>query len=184
MKIEHPSVGICGLSCRLCPMYQSKGKSKCRGCKSEARIAVGCPFITCALKKKQIEFCWNCTECKTCVKWIKHREFGKERDSFKCYQKLEDNIAFIRQNGINEFEKLQIFREELLKKMLNSFNEGRSKRYYCITATVFEIEELQLLLTEGEEKSKDLDLKEKSKVMHNLLDSVANKKGYLLKLRK
>jgi hypothetical protein len=25
-------------------------------------MAVGCPFITCAVKKKGIEFCWDCEE--------------------------------------------------------------------------------------------------------------------------
>ncbi|TEB08592.1 hypothetical protein Psch_02157 [Pelotomaculum schinkii] len=52
MKIKHPEIGVCGLSCRLCPRYHTDTKSKCHGCKSQARIAVGCPFITCAVKKK------------------------------------------------------------------------------------------------------------------------------------
>ncbi|MDG6222879.1 MAG: DUF3795 domain-containing protein [Candidatus Bathyarchaeota archaeon] len=184
MNFEYPKLGICGLSCRLCPMYHTEGKSKCGGCKSEFRIAAGCPFITCAIKKKQIEFCWNCNEHTTCEKWKKHREIGKKYDSFKCYQKLEANIVFIQKNGVIKFEKLQQSREKLLEEMLKLFNEGRSKRYYCIVATVFEIEDLQKLLNKATEKSKGLDLKEKSKLLHSLLDSTAQKKGYLLKLRK
>ena len=105
-------------------------------------------------------------------------------DSFKCYQKLEDNIEFIQQNGVEEFEKLQQSRENLLKQMLQFFNEGRSKSYYCIAATVFEIDELQKLVNQATEQSKGLALKEKSKLLHSLLDSAAQKKGYLLKLRK
>jgi hypothetical protein len=184
MKIEYPEVGICGLSCRLCPRYHTDGKSRCGGCKSEFRMAAGCPFITCAIKRKGIEFCWDCSEHEVCEKWGKHRELGKEYDSFKSYQKLEDNIAFIQANGVNEFENLQKTREKLLKEMLQNFNEGRSKRYYCIVATVFEIGELQKLLDEGTERSRGLELKEKSKVLHALLDSAAEKKSYTLKLRK
>jgi len=184
MKIEYPEVGICGLSCRLCPMYHSEGKSRCGGCKSEFRMAAGCPFITCAVKKKQIEFCWDCPEHKTCEKWGKHRESGKNHDSFKCYQKLEDAISFIQENGVNTFEQLQKTREKLLKVMLRNFNEGRSKRYYCLAATVFEVAELQKLLNEGTERSKGLDVKEKSNVLHSLFDSAAEKKSYHLKLRK
>lgn len=184
MKVAFPRIGICGLSCRLCPMYHAEGKSKCGGCKSEFRMAVGCPFITCAIKKKEIEFCWDCTEHIICEKWSKHREAGKQHDSFKCYQKLEANISFIQEHGIKEFEKLQIIREKLLKEMLQGFNDGRSKRYYCIAATVFKIDELQELLNKGTEQSIDLDIKEKSKVLHSLLDSAAKKKNYLLKLRK
>ena len=184
VKIVHPEIGICGLSCRLCPMHHVDGESRCGGCKSEFRMTAGCPFITCAIRKREIEFCWDCTEHNTCEKWSKHREGGKNHDSFKCYQKLEDNIAFIQENGVSEFEKLQKKREKLLKQMLRDFNEGRSKRYYCIAATVFEIDELQKLLNAGIGLSKGFEIRGKSKVLHSLLDSAANKKNYLLKLRK
>lgn len=147
-------------------------------------MAAGCPFITCAVKRKEIEFCWDCGENQVCEKWGKHRELGKSYDSFKCYQKLEDNIAFILENGVDKFVKEQKVREKLLKSMLENFNEGRSKRYYCIAATVFEVDELQKLLDEGTERSKGLEVKEKSKVLHSLLDVTAEKKGYVLKLRK
>lgn len=129
MKIKHPGIGICGLSCKLCPNYHMNTISRCLRCKSEDRMAVGCPFITCAIKKKGIEFCWDCEENKTCQKWRKHREAGKKVDSFKCYQKLEDDIDFIQKRGVIEFEKLQKIREQLLKEMLQEFNEGRSKRH-------------------------------------------------------
>ncbi len=79
-----------GLSCRLCPMNNIDGENWCGGCKTESRIAVGCSFITCAVKKKMLEFCWDCEENIACKKWKKHRESGKHHDSFKCYQKLED----------------------------------------------------------------------------------------------
>lgn len=184
VEISYPEVGICGLSCRLCPMYHTEGKSRCGGCKSEFRMAAGCPFITCAIKKKGIEFCWDCKNLEICEKWSKHREAGKKHDSFKCYQKLENNIVYIQENGVNEFEMLQIRREKLLREMLQDFNEGRSKRFYCIAATVFEIEELQELLNVAIEQSNGLDLKGKSKVLHSILDLTAKKKNYLLKLRK
>jgi len=184
MKIKHFEIGICGLSCRLCPTYHIKGKSKCGGCKTESRMAVGCPFITCAVKKKGIEFCLDCEENETCGKWKRHREFGKQHDTFKCYQRLEDDISSIQKNGVDEFEKLQKIREKLLKEMLQEFNEGRSKNYYCIAVTVLEIEELKKSLSEAKEQSKGLEIREKSKVLHSMLDAVADRKHYCLRLRK
>jgi hypothetical protein len=175
MQIKYIEVGVCGLSCRLCPMYNTDTVSKCLGCKSTARMTVGCPFITCAIKKKQIEFCWDCTENKTCEKWNIHREAGKKGDSFKCYQKLEEDILFIKSSGIKEFEKIQKKREDLLKEMLKNFNEGRSKSYYCIAATVLGIEELEDSLNQAKRKSETLDIKEKSKGLHLILDSIARK---------
>jgi hypothetical protein len=184
MQIKYPEIGICGLSCRLCPTYNTDAKSKCDGCKSEDRMAVGCPFITCAIKKKGIEFCWDCEQDETCEKWMKHRNAGKKVDSFKCYQKLEDDIAFIQKNGVNEFEKLQKMREKLLEEMLQEFNEGRSKSYYCIAATILEIGELKEALTKARKDSTGLEIKDKSKVFHLILNELAERKNYYLKLRK
>jgi len=184
MNIRYPEIGVCGLSCRLCPMYHIDGESRCKGCKTEARMAVGCLFITCAVKKKGIEFCWDCEENTACEKWKKHRESGKQHDSFKCYQKLEDDISFIRKNGVDTLEDLQKLRGNLLKEMLQEFNEGRSKSYYCISATVLEIDELEKSLDEAKKNSIGLDIKGKSRKLHSILDGIAGKKKYKLKLRK
>lgn len=184
METRFPEIGICGLSCRLCPSYHMNTESRCLGCKSEGRMAVGCPFITCAIKKKGIEFCWDCKESETCEKWKKHRDAGKKRDSFKCYQKLEDDIAFIQQNGVDEFERSQKAREQFLKGMLQEFNDGRSKSFFCIAATVLEIEELKEALDKAKRKSRGLDFIERSKLLHSILDEIATQKKYHLKLRK
>jgi hypothetical protein len=184
MDIQHAEVGVCGLSCRLCPMYNTAAESRCAGCKSSGRMAVGCPFITCAVKEKQIEFCWQCAENGSCQKWKKHREAGKQHDSFKCYQKLEADILFIREHGVEEFEAHQKTREALLKEMLQAFNDGRSKSYYCIAATVLDVYELREVLEKAKEHSKGMPLKEKSKIIHSSLENIAREKGYLLRLRK
>ena len=147
-------------------------------------MSAGCPFITCAVKNKGVEFCWQCKENETCEKWRKHREFSKRVDSFICYQKLEDNITFIQKNGVHEFEKIQKKREDLLKEMLHEFNEGRSKSYYCIAATALEIEELEEELTKAKKDSIGLEIKGKSKVLHSILDKIAERKNYYLKLRR
>jgi len=165
-------------------MYHTQGVSKCGGCKSEFRIAAGCPFITCAVKKKGVEFCWDCEESNDCEKWRKHRDFSRRVDSFKCYQTLEDDISFIRQNGVEEFEKDQSYREQLLKEMLSEFNEGRSKSYYCIAATVLKTDELKEALKKAKENSINLTIKEKSKLLHSIIDEMAKQKNYHLKLRK
>ena len=184
MRIKYPKIGICGLSCRLCSMYNTQAESRCLGCKSRSRMVVGCPFITCVIKNKEIEFCWECKENKTCEKWKKHREAGKKFDSFKCYQKLEDDIYFIQKNGIIEFEKTQKQRQKLLKEMLKGFNEDRSKNYYCIAATVLGIKELKNALTRAKKESVGFDIKDRSKVLHLILDDIVRNKNYILKLRK
>jgi hypothetical protein len=69
--------------------------------------------------------------------------------------------------------------------MLSEFNEGRSKSYYCIASTVLNIDELKEAIEEAKNRSKDiLDIKKKSKLMHSILDEIAEKNKYILKIRK
>ena len=68
--------------------------------------------------------------------------------------------------------------------MLQNYNEGRSKSYYCIAATVLQIEELKAALMQAKKDTNKLDIKEKSKVLHSILDEIAKRTHYLLKLRK
>jgi hypothetical protein len=181
---SYVEIGVCGLSCRLCPAYHRETKSKCEGCKSEYRLGAPCPFHTCGLKKRRIDFCGFCDENSTCDRWKRFRERGKKYDSIVCYQRLEDNIAFIKKYGLEEFAKQQKTREKLLQAILAEFNEGRSKTLYCTAATVLEIEELESVLEKARTKSKGLEIRAKSEVMHSLLNEIAEKKKYLLKLRK
>ncbi|MGI5840357.1 MAG: DUF3795 domain-containing protein [bacterium] len=184
MEIKYPEIGICGLACHLCPRYHTDGSSRCGGCKSEYRMGGGCLFITCAVKKKGIEFCWECGESLNCEKWRRHREDGKKADSFKCYQKLEDDIEYVQKNRTLEFKRRQNRREAILKEMLKNYNEGRSKSYYCVAATVMEVNELQEALAKAEKNSQCLDLKGKAKFLHSRLDEIAARQGYCLRLRK
>jgi hypothetical protein len=147
-------------------------------------MGAGCPFITCAVKKKGIELCTDCAEGETCERWTRHRELSKTMDSFVCYQKLQDNIRFIQQYGIRAFEEAQEKRCRLLGEMLTEFDDGRSKSYYCIAATVMEPEELAGALARAMAATAGKTPKEKAKVMHQALEDIAREKGYILVLRK
>jgi predicted transcriptional regulator len=147
-------------------------------------MSAGCPFITCAIKKKQVEFCWDCKESLTCDKWKKHLDAGKSHDSFKCYQKLEEDVAFIQERGIRQFEEAQKAREAILRVMLREFNEGRSKSHYCIAATILTIDELQEALDAVRRGSGEADMKTRSSALHSALDKVAAQNSYVLRLRK
>lgn len=183
MEFHCPEVGICGLSCRLCPRYHTEGASRCGGCKSEIRVSAGCPFITC-VKRKGIEFCWDCAESESCTRWAEHRAAGRKRDTFTCYASLDDNIALIKRAGLEVFIEEQCAREELLREMLTHFNEGRSKTYYCIAATVLSLSELQSAVAEARRSAGDLDVRQRSKALHALLDAAASRRSINLALRK
>ena len=68
--------------------------------------------------------------------------------------------------------------------MLQNFNEGRSKNYYCVAATVLDTNELKDALAKAKKDFKGMEIKEKSKIFHSILDEIAENKNYFLKLRK
>ena len=142
------------------------------------------PLITCAVKKRGIEFCWQCPEQEGCEKWNGHRKRGHFRDSFVCYQRLEDNIAFVRRSGFSAFVEDQRERERLLSAMLAEFDDGRSKSFFCVVATVMDVGEITHAIAQAEDESAGRDVKEKSKALHALFDKIAEERGYHLKLRK
>jgi hypothetical protein len=184
METRYQEVGVCGLSCRLCLHYHTQGESLCKGCKSKMRMAVGCPFITCAVKRKGIEFCWECDDSVSCQRWAGHREYGRERDTFVCYAALEENIGMIKRDRIDAFVDEQRMRESLLRKMLSEFNEGRSKTYYSIAVTMLSLCELRSAVQAAWKATSGKSVREKSKVLHALLDGIASTGSRKLALRK
>jgi hypothetical protein len=184
MAIHHAEIGVCGLSCRLCPHHHTDAESRCGGCKSESRMAVGCPFITCAVKRKGIEFCWECDESDSCERWAGHREFGRTRDTFVCYASLEDNITRIARDGLDAFIEDQCEREQLLVEMIAEFNEGRSKTYYSIAATTLDPAEVRAAIESARASASGMDARGRSKVLHASLDAIANARSLSLALRK
>lgn len=186
VEIKYPEIGICGLSCQLCPKYQPTTKNPCLGCKSAQGRATVCPFVACALKKHEVEFCWACPDALTCKPWKAHREFSLLHDTFRCCQTLDKDIIFEKKNGLQQFLFAQTLRAKLLEKMLQTFDEGNSTAYYCTVATVFLPYEIRAALEQAEtvlSVSTTLTLEERAALLHSILDEKAKEKGYALTLR-
>lgn len=184
MEIHQAEIGVCGLSCRLCPRFHAEGPSRCAGCKGESRMAAGCPFITCAVKRQGIEFCWDCGQSDGCQRWAAHRAAGRERDSFLSYAALDGNIASVRRMGIDAFIEDQLDRERLLIEMLEEFNEGRSKSYYCVAATVLRPDELRAAIGGARAAASGSDVRGMAKALHRALEATAQSRSATLALRK
>ena len=146
-------------------------------------MAVGCGFITCALKQRGIESCGHCADLANCGRWQKLRQEGRSHDSFVSYRALEDNTQFIARQGLAAFDQAQRQKEAVLKAMLRDFNEGRPRSYYCIAATVLDTDALAAALTKARRTALGLEIKAKAKALHAILDAAARAKGLALKLR-
>ena len=108
---KYPTVACCGLDCGLCPMYYTKGPSKCPGCCGPDFINKhpSCSIITCCVKKSKFETCAECSEfpCSKINKWDKY-------DSFISHKVSLSNLEIIKDKGIEQFLTQQKRRIELL----------------------------------------------------------------------
>ncbi len=185
---QYPTLGCCGLDCGLCPRYYTAGSSRCPGCCGADFFNKhpGCPFITCCVKKNNFEVCAECDDFP-CQKF----EFeGKNAyDSFITHRKTISNLNFIKEKTIEKFLQEQKKRIGLLEIMLENFNDGRSKSFYCIAAALLSIGDLEKALKKSEQKiGKDKielgDMKRRAKIIKGFLNDIAEKEGVELKLRK
>lgn len=185
---RYPTIGCCGLDCCLCPRYYTVGSSRCPGCCGPEFFSKhpSCSFITCCVKKNDLEVCAECDEFP-CPKFESEGE--NAFDSFVTHRKTVWNLNFIKENGMAKFIEQQERRIELLEILLKHFDEGRSKSFYCIAATLLSITDLEIALENCEQKLKaDMikseDIKTKAHILKNILNELASYKGIELKLKR
>jgi hypothetical protein len=183
---KFPTISCCGLDCGLCPVYYTKGPSKCPGCCGPDfhNRHPSCSIITCCVNKHKYETCAECNEfpCSKIDKWDKTDSFISHRVSLK-------NLRLIKEIGIEEFFTQQQNRIKFLESILENFNEGRSKSFYCIATALLSIEDLVKALKASmkmieDDKIDSGDLKAKSKILKENLTNYAEEKSIELKLKK
>jgi hypothetical protein len=183
---NYPTIGVCGLDCGLCPRFHTEGKVKCPGCCGldfyDRHPA--CGLVNCCVRQRDIESCALCTVFDECPKIFQVIEAAQERDSFISYRQLPSNLKFIREHGIEEYHTKQFEQQSLLLKLLDKYDDGRSKLFYCTSCQLIPIKELQVTFGEVERKLvPDAELKERSRLMRGTINHLAEKLQIDLKLR-
>ncbi|HUS78335.1 MAG TPA: DUF3795 domain-containing protein [Patescibacteria group bacterium] len=190
----HPTIACCGLDCGLCPRYHAEGPSRCPGCAGPSFYErhPSCGKITCCAGERGLEVCSQCDEfpCDRYHSWLAiGGEEGGEYDSFLTYRKVPENLERIRTRGLEPFLVEQMRRMDLLEEMLAYFNDGRSKSFYCIAATLLPVPDLESAIEEArraasKEGLNEEDFKARAKILKALLRGHADADGVELKLRK
>lgn len=172
----YPTIGCCGLDCGLCPRYYTVGTSRCPGCAGPDFFNKhpSCSFITCCVKKKNLEVCGECSEFP-CSKFKSEEEYQqlKESSSYPSYKKVVPNLNFIKEHGIKKFIEQQKKRIQYLEIMLHNFNDGRSRSFFCRATVLLDLKSLENSLREAMRKIKAdhiKDMKIRAKILRNILN--------------
>jgi hypothetical protein len=176
-----PTIGVCGLDCGLCPRYYTVGTSRCPGCGGPDFFNKhpSCSFITCCVKKKNLEVCAECSEFP-CSKFKTDEEYQqlKESSSYPSYKIVMPNLNFIKEHGIKKFIDQQKKRIKLLERMTENFDDGRSRSFFCKAACLHDLTSLENSLNEATQKIKIDNIKpDDTKVKAKILKEILNLSG-------
>ena len=184
---KYPIVGACGLNCGLCPRYYTEGKSRCPGCCGPDfwQKHPACGFITCCVKQRNLETCAECGDWEECEKIAKLLDSAKYQDSFLSHKPLAANFAFIQKNGIGEFARREMEKQKFLRHLIENYDEGRSKSFYCTSCQLVPLDKLREALVDvGTKVAEATDIKEKAKLVRAAISNMADSLQIDLKLRK
>ena len=182
---KHPTIGVCGLDCGLCSRYYTKGPSRCPGCGGPDFLNKhpSCSFITCCVKKKDLEVCGQCHDFP-CPKFKTEKEYQQmeESPSYPSVKVVLQNLYFIKEHGIKKFIDLQKKRIKLLEKMIDNFDDGRSRSFFCRAACLLDIKDLESSLNKAIRKIKTEnietdDTKARAKILKGQISEIAFQKG-------
>jgi hypothetical protein len=186
---KYPTVGACGLDCGLCTKYYTIGKSRCPGCCGPDFFNKHptCAFSTCCVKKKGLEACGECDEFP-CEKFEKAADVqSQETSAYPPYRNIMPNLEFIREQGIKEFIHRQRKRIRLLERLIEDFDDGRSRSVFCRAASLMEVSNLRDCLKQATrmmeaDNVEPTDMKARAKLLRGLLDEAAAGEGIELKV--
>jgi len=191
-KKTYPTIGCCGLDCGLCPRYYTVGASRCPGCTGPNFFNKhpSCSFITCCVKKKNLEVCAECPEFP-CSKFKSDEEYQQlqESSSYPSCKKVIPNLNFIKKHGIKKFIEQQRSRIKLLETMIKSFDDGRSRSFFCKATTLLDLTGLTSSLDKAtqkikKDKIKQDDVKKRAQILKEIINEIALKEGLELVKKK
>ena len=89
-------------------------------------------------------------------------------------------------NGINAYKKELNAKIKILNDLLNNYNDGKRKSFFCIAVNLLELTDIKCIMKHLREdtKSNGLTKKEKSIIAVKLFETIAKEKNIVLKLNR
>jgi hypothetical protein len=183
---KYPTIGACGLDCGLCPRYYTVGSSRCPGCAGPGFFDKHptCSFITCCVKGKGLEVCAECPDFP-CSRFKTEEEYRQVKDSssYPPCAILMPNMRFVKAHGLRRFMEQQKKRIGMLEAMIEGYDDGRSRSFYCRAAALLSVPSLRGALTEANRKIQTervtrRDRKTKATILKIILRDAAPEAGH------
>ena len=164
-------IGCCGLYCGLCNKYQSNAPSRCVGCKLGEQHS-WCSIWNCCVKKNGFETCAECSEIFKCVIFTRRKVAE--------WIPAADNLIQIEKVGLENWLQNQKERQQLIEKLLQNYNEGRSMSFYCKVCSRMPVDLVNNAVKETNEKcisqkTAKNDVKSKAKILKETIKNLTKR---------
>lgn len=168
---------LCGLNCGLCPM---RVDGHCPGC-GGGEGNQPCKIARCSLGNGNPEYCSLCQKFP-CEKYGSIDEF----DSFITHRNQKEDLKKRDEIGTEEYQREQEEKMEILEWLLQNYNDGRKKSFFCRAVNLLELQDLKMVKQQisQDEGMRRMPIKERAVCVKKLLEGRANEKKIVLGLRK
>lgn len=168
---------LCGLNCSLCTMHLD---GYCPGC-GGGEGNQSCKIAKCSLQHGKIEYCYQCGSFP-CERYKAVEEY----DSFITHQNRLKDFEKMKAVGVEAYQKEQMEKTEILKDLLDHYNDGRKKTFFCLAVNLLELDDLHTAMEKMKEveQEENFSLKDKAAYLAELLKEAAGQKNIILKLRR
>lgn len=168
---------LCGLNCGLCPMFLGK---YCGGCGNGNQ---SCKIAKCSLEHGKIEYCYEC-ENYPCEKY----QYIDKYDSFITHKRQKEDLERVQKIGIEQYNLEQQEKIKILCYLLDNYNDGRKKNFFCVAVNLLELSELKEAIAMKQIQQNDrlsvLSVKEQCSYIVDMFQKIADRRNIKLKLIK
>ena len=166
---------LCGLNCWLCPMFLGK---YCGGCGNGNQ---SCKIAKCSLEHGKIEYCYEC-ENYPCEKY----QYIDKYDSFITHKRQKEDLERVQKIGIEQYNLEQQEKIKILCYLLDNYNDGRKKNFFCVAVNLLELSELKEAMKQIQQNDRlsVLSVKEQCSYIVDMFQKIADRRNIKLKLIK
>lgn len=166
---------LCGLNCGLCPMFLGK---YCGGCGNGNQ---SCKIAKCSLEHGKIEYCYEC-ENYPCEKY----QYIDKYDSFITHKRQKEDLERVQKIGIEQYNLEQQEKIKILCYLLDNYNDGRKKIFFCVAVNLLELSELKEAMKQIQQNDRlsVLSVKEQCSYIVDMFQKIADRRNIKLKLIK
>ena len=166
---------LCGLNCALCSMQIG---GYCPGC-GGGEGNQSCAIARCSLEHGGVPFCWECPDYP-CPRY----EGFDEVDSFVPHRNRQQDIALVRELGLEAYLAQLEEKRSVLHALLDEYNDGRRKTFFTTAVYLLPLEDLQNVMAALDRlpERTQQTVKERALAAVGALQAAADRRGILLKL--